>query len=222
MELHPFIEHTLLRPDLHPEELERLVAEAITHRFLGVCVPPYWVRKVRRDIGNAAVNLVTVIGFPFGYQKTAVKLAELQQAIADGAQEVDTVLNLAAFRTNPGEWVKPELARLAQEAHQHEVLLKVILETAALQDEEIRFACQLCADAGVDFVKTSTGYGPGGATVHHVRLMRESLPAHVGIKASGGIKTFEQAKSLVEAGATRLGTSSGVAIVTGQHSQTSY
>jgi deoxyribose-phosphate aldolase len=209
------IEHTNLSPTMTVSDVDRLVDEAKQHQFLGVCVPPFWVKRAQREIGNAPITLVTVAGFPLGYSMTETKLDEIKRAMDNGAQEVDVVLNISSFKTGY-PWTKVEIAKCARLVHDHQKILKVILETAYLSEEEIVSACKLCADAGADFVKTSTGFGPAGASVAHVKLMRASVPASVGIKASGGIKTTEQAFAFLEAGADRLGTSSGVNIVTSQ------
>jgi deoxyribose-phosphate aldolase len=214
MHLHRYIEQTVLKPTLVDADIEQVVREAREHQFLGVCVPPFWVKKAKREIGEADIQLVTVIGFPLGYQMTETKLSEIQTAIDTGANELDIVLNISAFKAGMN-WPKIELAKASQLAHDHDCLLKVIIETAYLQEEEIVKACTWAADAGVDFVKTSTGFAPSGAKVEHIALMREVLPSRVGIKASGGIKTREMAEALVKAGADRLGTSSGVALVKG-------
>lgn len=208
-----YIEHTNLSPLLTINAIDRLVAEAIEHKFFGICVPPFWVQRAHREIGKQEIALVTVAGFPFGYSMTETKLDEIHRAIDNGADEVDIVWNLTAFKTGL-PWTKIEIARCASLAHAHQKLLKVIIETCYLSDDEIRRACKICADAGADFVKTSTGFAPAGATVEHIALMRKNLPDQVGIKASGGIKTLAQAQALLLAGADRLGTSSGVSIVT--------
>jgi deoxyribose-phosphate aldolase len=210
-----YIEHTNLSPTITVGDIDRLVDEARQHQFLGVCVPPFWVKRAQREIGNAPIALVTVAGFPLGYSMTETKLEEIKRAIDNGAHEIDVVLNISSFKTGY-PWTKVEIAKCTKLVHDHQKILKVILETAYLSDEEIVSACKLCADAGADFVKTSTGFGPTGASEAHVRLMRASVPASVGIKASGGIKTTEQALAFLEAGADRLGTSSGVNIVTSQ------
>jgi deoxyribose-phosphate aldolase len=210
-----YIEHTNLSPTITVGDIDRLVDEARQHQFLGVCVPPFWVKRAQREIGNAPIALVTVAGFPLGYSMTETKLEEIKRAIDNGAHEIDVVLNISSFKTGY-PWTKVEIAKCTKLVHDHQKILKVILETAYLSDEEIVSACKLCADAGADFVKTSTGFGPAGASEAHVRLMRASVPASVGIKASGGIKTTEQALAFLEAGADRLGTSSGVNIVTSQ------
>ncbi len=207
-----YIEHTNLSPTLTSKHIDQLVEEAKQHRFLGICVPPFWVKRAQREIGKEKILLVTVAGFPLGYSMTETKLDEIKRAIDNGADEIDVVWNLASFKTG-GPWTKIEIAKCSKLAHDHQKNLKVIIETAYLTDEEIVEACTLCAEAGADFVKTSTGFAPTGAKVEHVGLMRKSLPIGVEIKASGGIKTKAQAVSLIKAGANRLGTSSGVHLV---------
>lgn len=210
--LHSRIEHTNLKPTLNAYGVEQLVAEALEHRFGGVCLPPFWVKKARRDLGASETRLVTVAGFPLGYQMTETKVEEIKIALRDGADEIDLVMNVSAMKAEM-PWVKIEFAKCASLVHEHERILKVIIETAYLNELELEQACRWCADAGVDYVKTSTGFAPEGAKVEDVRRMRELLPAKVGIKASGGIKTYEQAVAFIKAGADRLGTSSGIEIV---------
>jgi deoxyribose-phosphate aldolase len=212
MEIASCIEHTNLSPTLTIGDIDRLVSEAIEHNFLGVCVPPFWVKRASREIGKEKIALISVAGFPFGYGMTETKLDEISRAIDNGADEMDVVWNISSFKTGL-PWTKIEIARCSLLTHDHQKLLKVIIETSYLSDPEIEEACKICADAGADFVKTSTGFAPGGATVEHIALMRKSLPQHVGIKASGGIKTLSRAQALIEAGAQRIGTSSGVSIV---------
>jgi deoxyribose-phosphate aldolase len=206
------IEHTLLSPTLSDKDIDQLVLEAKTYGFCGVCVPPFWVKRAQREIDSAAIQLVTVVGFPLGYQMTETKLEEARLALRDGAAEIDMVMNISAFKMNH-PWFKIELAKMARLVHDQEAILKVIIETAYLTDEEIVKAATIAKDAGADFVKTSTGFANAGARVEHIKLLRETLPSHVGIKASGGIKTLEQTLALIKAGADRIGTSSGVAIV---------
>jgi deoxyribose-phosphate aldolase len=206
-----YIEHTNLSPQLTIADIDKLVDEAREFNFAGVCVPPFWVRRAFREIGNEDILLVTVAGFPLGYNMTETKLDEIKRAIDNGADEVDLVWNITSFKTGI-PWTKIEVAKCSKLAHDHDCLLKVIIETAYLTDSEIEQACKLCADAGADFVKTSTGFAPSGAKVEHVEIMKRALPITVGIKASGGIKTFAQAEALVHAGASRIGTSSGIAI----------
>jgi deoxyribose-phosphate aldolase len=212
MNLASCIEHTNLSPALSIRDIDKLVDEARQHTLLGVCVPPFWVKRAKREIAKDNILLVTVAGFPLGYNMTETKLDEIQRAIDNGADEIDVVWNITSFKTGI-PWTKIELARCSKLMHDHQKLLKIIIETAYLSADEIVEACKLCADAGADFVKTSTGFAPAGATVEHIQLMRSVLPAEVGIKASGGIKTREQAIALLSAGADRIGTSSGVRIV---------
>ena len=207
-----YLEHTRLSATLTYAEVDRTVSEAKEYGFVGLCLPPFWVKKAKRDLENSDVQLVTVIGFPLGYQMTETKLSEMELAIRDGADELDLVMNLSAFKLKM-PWVKIEIAKCASLAHEHGCFLKVIIETASLTDEEVATACKLCADAGADFVKTSTGFAPAGATERHIRLMRSELPSNVGIKASGGIKTAQQAITLIEAGADRIGTSAALNIM---------
>jgi len=213
-----YIEHTNLSPTLTINDIDRLVDEARKYNFLGVCVPPFWVKRAQREIGNNKILLVTVAGFPLGYNMTETKLDEIQRAIDNGADEIDVVMNVSSFKTGI-PWTKIEIAKCSKLAHDYQKNLKVIIETAYLSDEEIAEACKLCADAGADFVKTSTGFAPSGAKAEHIKIIRQLVPPHVGIKASGGIKNPEQAHQLIEAGADRLGTSSGISIVTPQTNQ---
>jgi len=203
-----YIEHTVLNPTLKDADVEKVIVEAKKHNLLGVCVPPFWVKKAKRELSGSDVKLVTVIGFPLGYQMSQTKEAEMKQAIKDGADELDLVLNISAYKAQM-MWPKIEIAKFSKMAHEHEKLLKVIIETAYLDNEEIVDLCKICTDAGADFVKTSTGFASSGAKLEDIQLMRKNLPSHVGIKASGGIKTYEQALALIEAGADRIGTSNG-------------
>jgi deoxyribose-phosphate aldolase len=212
MNLAPFIEQTNLSPTLSIRDIDLLVEQAKQYSFFGVCVPPFWVKRAKREIGNAPITLVSVAGFPLGYCMTETKLDDMKRAIDNGANEIDVVWNLTSFKTGI-PWTKIELAKCSKLAHDHQTLLKVIIETAYLSDEEIVKACKLCADTGADFVKTSTGFAPTGAKAEHVQLMRSVLPKEVGIKASGGIKTKNQALAMIAAGADRIGTSSGVFII---------
>ncbi|WP_296620349.1 deoxyribose-phosphate aldolase [Marivirga sp.] len=209
-----YIEHTNLKTTITSDDVEMLLKEAQENNIFGICVPPFWVKKAKRDIGKSDLQLITVIGFPLGYQMSQTKEAEAIQALKDGADELDMVLNISAVKSEM-MWPKIEVAKMGKIAHEHGKILKVIIETAYLSDAEIVDACKICADAGADFVKTSTGFAPEGAKVEYIKLMRSVLPDHVGIKASGGIKTYEQAVELIEAGAERIGTSSGPEICKG-------
>ena len=212
MSIAAYIEHTNLHPLVAIGDIDRLVAEAIQFKFFGVCVPPFWVKRARREIGMEKIALVTVAGFPLGYNMTETKLDEITRAIDNGADEIDVVWNLSSFRTGL-PWTKVEIAKCSKLVHDHQKLLKVIIETSYLSDLEIVQASKLCADAGADFVKTSTGFSSAGASLEHVVLMKKTLSAHVGIKAAGGIKTLNSAEAFIKAGANRIGTSSGVSIV---------
>lgn len=212
MNIASYIEHTNLSPTLTITDVDRLVAEAAQFGFAGICVPPFWVRRAWRERGNEKFLVVTVAGFPLGYNMTETKLDEINRAIDNGADEIDVVWNISAFRTGI-PWTKIDIAKCSKLAHDRERILKVIIETAYLSDLEIENACRLCADAGADYVKTSTGFAPEGARTEHVRLMKRILPPTVGIKASGGIKTLAQAQAMIDAGAARIGTSSGILII---------
>lgn len=212
LDIASYIEHTNLSPTLTSKGIDLLVEEACRHSFFGICVPPFWVKRAHREIGKSKIALVTVAGFPLGYNMTETKLDEIKHAIDNGADEIDVVWNISSFKTGI-PWTKIELAKCSKLAHDSRKLIKVIIETSYLSDQEIVEACKLSADAGADFVKTSTGFAPEGATVQHIRLMRNSLPPQVGIKASAGIKTYEQALQMIEAGADRIGTSSGIKII---------
>lgn len=207
-----YIEHTYLKPDFSEKILFQLITEAETFGFKGICIPPFWVKKAAREIAQKPIELVTVVGFPLGYTMTETKLEETRLALQDGATEIDMVINISAYLSEMN-WTKIEIAKIASLVHSKEKLLKVIIETAYLSNSQIVDLCNICAEAGADFVKTSTGFAPEGAKVEHITLMRSNLPSSVSIKASGGIKTTEQALNLIKAGADRIGTSSGPVLV---------
>ncbi|HEY4652596.1 MAG TPA: deoxyribose-phosphate aldolase [Pontibacter sp.] len=209
-----YIDHTQLKPDATEAQIKQLCDEAREYNFAAVCIAPYYVAFATEQLKGTAVRVATVVGFPLGYQHHKVKFLETHQAIADGATEIDVVLNIAAFKSGKYSEVENELSELAKFCHLKDAELKVIIETALLTDDEIVKACELCANAGVDYVKTSTGFASAGATVAHVALMRRVLPAPIKIKAAGGIRTFEDARALIEAGADRLGCSASIQIVT--------
>lgn len=215
MNIAQYIDHTLLKPTTTSNEINQLCEEAKEYRFAAVCVPPPLVTLAKKYLTGSDVKVATVIGFPFGYSVPAAKLAEAAQAIADGADELDVVINLVALRASETAYLTAEIEPMVTLAHQHGRLVKVIIESGILTDSEIVVCCNIYAAANVDFVKTSTGYAEKGASVAAVQLMRQHLPSSIQIKASGGIRTFEFAKELVDAGATRLGCSASVAIVTG-------
>jgi deoxyribose-phosphate aldolase len=207
-----YIEQTVLKAETVDADIEKLVHDAKQHQFVGICVPPFWVKKAKREIGDSLIQLVTVIGFPLGYQMTETKIFETELAIKNGADEIDMVWSISSFKAGMN-WPKIEIAQMAKACHAHEKILKVIIETAYLNKEEIIQACEICAEAGADYVKTSTGFAPSGAKVADIELMRKTLPSSVGIKASGGIKTLQQVQELIKAGADRIGTSSGTQIM---------
>ncbi len=200
-----YIEYTNLKPDVTHQQIDQLVSSAKEHQLFGVCVPPFWVKKAARDKGDR-LKVVTVVGFPIGYQMTETKLREVELALRDGADEIDLVMNVSALKADM-TWPKVEFAKCSKMIHEQEKMLKVIIETSLLTDEEKVRAAGWAASAGADFVKTSTGFVGEGAKIDDIRLLRDALPADVGIKASGGIKTREQAIAMIEAGADRIGTS---------------
>ena len=207
------IDHTLLRPDATEAQMLQLCEEAATHGFASVCVPPCYVALAAGKLAGTAVGVCTVIGFPLGYAASAVKFKEAEVALYDGATELDMVINVSALKSGKADAIQAEILDLADLCHVHQALLKVIIETALLTEAEIELACRLCVGGEADFVKTSTGFASRGASVADVELMRRSLPAAVRIKAAGGIRTRAAALALVEAGADRIGTSNGVALI---------
>jgi|HubBroStandDraft_3_1064219.scaffolds.fasta_scaffold94490_2 deoxyribose-phosphate aldolase len=215
------IDHTLLRPGSTAEEIGRLVEEAGEHGFASVCVPPVFVTAAARRLAGSAVHTGTVVGFPFGYVAPEIRIAESRRAIDDGAQELDTVLNLSWLRGGEDRRVLDDLAGWVGAARRQraDLVLKVILETGLLERGEKLRAAYLVAEAGADFVKTSTGFGPSGATVEDVLLLAAAVGGRLQIKASGGIRDTAAARALLAAGAIRLGTSSGVAIVLGARTE---
>ncbi|MFC5269072.1 deoxyribose-phosphate aldolase [Adhaeribacter terreus] len=213
MNLAAYIDHTLLRPDATQEQILQLCAEAREHQFAAVCVPPCYVRTAKEALAETSVNIATVIGFPLGYSLADVKFFETHKALAQGATEIDMVINVAAFKSGHFSEVQEEIEQLSTLCHFKNAVLKVIVETALLTEEELVQICEMCAGANVDYVKTSTGFASRGASVRDVEIMRANLPEHIKIKASGGIKTREFALELIAAGADRIGTSSGVALM---------
>jgi deoxyribose-phosphate aldolase len=210
-----FIDHTLLKPAATARELDEICSQAVDFGFYGVCVNPSMIGHVSRVLAGEKPVPVCVVGFPLGATLTRVKAFETGLAVESGAREIDMVLNLGAFRGGEHGLTAADVAEVVRAAQGHPV--KVILETALLSEDEIVTACRMCVDSGAAFVKTSTGFGPGGATVEAVSLMRRTVGEGVGVKASGGISTYETALSMIRAGANRLGASASVAIVTAQN-----
>ncbi|WP_207514903.1 deoxyribose-phosphate aldolase [Longitalea luteola] len=214
MNIAQYIDHTLLKPATTIHDLKKLCEEALQYNFCAVCIPPPLVKNAKAILANSTVKTATVIGFPFGYSVARAKQAEAQQAIQDGADELDVVINLVALKNKAWQYLELEMESIVEVAHAHDRLVKVIIESGILTDEEIIKCCDIYAKTGVDFLKTSTGYAEKGATIEAVQLMRAHLPSTIQIKASGGIRSYEQAVQYIKTGANRLGTSSGVAIVT--------
>ncbi len=212
MEISAYIDHTILKPQATADDVRRLCEEAREYGFASVCVNPCHAALVSGELAGSAVKTCVVIGFPLGATTTAVKVFETEQAVAAGAQEVDMVINVGALKFGDLALVKNDIKSVAAAAHP-QALLKVILECCLLDDAEIRTACEICLAAGADFVKTSTGFGGGGAEVADVRLMRQTVGPDLGVKASGGIRDLKSALAMIAAGANRIGTSAGVAIV---------
>jgi deoxyribose-phosphate aldolase len=215
-----YFDHTLLKADATPEQIVTLCNEARQYGFAAVCVNPVNVNQCARLLQGSGVEVCTVVGFPLGATTTAVKVFEAQQTIRDGASEVDMVMNVGALKAADYKLVQGDIAAVAVACHDRDAVLKVIIEAALLTDEEKEVACQLAMAAGADYVKTSTGFGPGGATVEDVVLMRRVVGPTLGVKAAGGIRTYADAQAMVEAGANRIGASAGVAIVQELEKQT--
>jgi deoxyribose-phosphate aldolase len=208
-----FIDHTLLKPEATPAEIEKLCQEAKEYHFAAVCVNPPYVKQCAQLLRGTDVDVCAVVGFPLGAHTTATKVFETQQAIADGAREIDMVINIGALKARQYDVVRDDIRAVCDAAHARGAIVKVIIEAALLTDDEKVRACELARDAGADFVKTSTGFGPGGATVHDVALMSRTVGGQLGVKAAGGIRNYEQAQAMIAAGATRIGASAGVKIV---------
>lgn len=212
MNIASYIDHTVLKPTTTSADIEKLCAEAVEYGFAAVCVPPYFIKLAKKLVAGSVVKVATVIGFPFGYSSTAAKLAEVKDALEDGADELDVVHNLAALKNGDWSYLDGEMYRLVEPIKEAGKAIKVIVESGLLTDEELIKCCEIYSPYGIDFMKTSTGYAEKGATLHAVQMMRRHLPESIAIKASGGIRTFDFARELVEAGADRLGCSASVAI----------
>lgn len=214
MEISGYIDHTLLKPQTTVDQIKTLCREAAEHHFAAVCVPPSFVAQAKRFLGDSAVKLATVIGFPLGYTHPLIKVEEAKRAMEDGADELDVVMNLSAFFSGNEKDVLKEIQSITQVAHLKGKTVKWIIETGLLTEAQIKETCAIAVKAEVDFVKTSTGFLGEGATPQVIQMLRKLLPKEIRIKASGGIRMREQAEALIAAGADRIGTSSSIHIVT--------
>jgi deoxyribose-phosphate aldolase len=210
-----YIDHTLLKPEASRDQILKLCREAVEHHFASVCVNPCWVRLCAEALRGSEVKVCTVIGFPLGATLSTVKAFEAEECIRQGAGEVDMVINIGALKTGDRQYVEDDIRAVVERAHALGALVKVIIETVLLTQEEKVLACRLSQAAGADFVKTSTGFAGGGATVEDVALMRQVVGDAMGVKAAGGIRTYADALRMIQAGANRLGTSAGVQIIQG-------
>ena len=217
MKIEKMIDHTLLKADATDSQVRKLCEEAKSYGFASVCVNSCFVSLCKEYLADSEVSICTVIGFPLGAMSTFGKRMETRQAVTDGAKEVDMVVQIGKVKEHNWDYVETDIRAVVEES-KDKALVKVILETGFLTEEEKRQVCQIAKNAGADFVETSTGFGPGGATKEDIRLMRETVGEDMGVKASGGVRTFETALEMIEAGADRIGTSSGVAILKGVRS----
>ena len=221
-QLATYLDHTLLKPEATVADVDQLCSEAMQHGFASVCVNGTWVRRCCEVLAGSGVLVCSVVGFPLGAMAPEVKVYEARRAIEDGACEIDMVMNIGALKSKDDDFVRRDVAGVAATCHKLGAKLKVILETCLLTDEEKTRASRLCKEAGADFVKTSTGFSKGGATVHDVELMRRAVGPTMGVKASGGVRDADDLKAMVLAGATRIGASASIAIVSGGKSSGSY
>jgi deoxyribose-phosphate aldolase len=219
MPLNKYIDHTILKPTCLVADIQKVCAEAKQYDFAAVCVPPNFVKLAKEQVAGSDVKVATVIGFPFGYSATEAKIAEIILAMVDGADELDVVANISAIKN--GDWaaIADEINHIMPIIRSKGKAVKIIIESGVLTDDEIIKCCDIYGIAGIDFLKTSTGYAEKGATVEAVQLFRKHLPEAVHIKASGGIRDFATAQQMIQAGATRIGCSAGVAIVTGANTE---
>ncbi|MFL2106404.1 deoxyribose-phosphate aldolase [Desemzia sp. FAM 23991] len=215
--LNKYIDHTLLKADATEEQIKVLCEEAAAHHFMSVCVNPTWVKKAAAYLNDSDVEVCTVIGFPLGATTSEVKAFEAKNAIQNGATEVDMVINIGALKDKDDAAVERDIEGVVKAA-EGKALTKVIIETSLLSDEEKIRACEIAKKAGADFVKTSTGFSTGGATVTDIKLMRSAVGPDLGVKASGGVRTAQDAADFIEAGATRLGSSNGIALLNNEAS----
>lgn len=214
MQLNQFIDHTLLKPTATPKDIESLCKEAIAHQFIAVCIPPSYLKNAKSVLKDANVKLATVIGFPLGAMTTEAKIFEAKDAVANGADEIDMVINIGMLKSGEAKYIEKEIAEIKKAIGSK--ILKVIIETCYLTNTEKEAACKAALNANADFVKTSTGFGTAGATFEDVKLMKKIAGDKMQIKASGGIKDRETAIKYIELGVSRLGTSSGIKLVTSE------
>ncbi|HKU35072.1 MAG TPA: deoxyribose-phosphate aldolase [Paenarthrobacter sp.] len=217
-----YIDHTLLKPEASEADVLKVCAEATEYKFKSVCVNPIWVKTVKNALKGSGVLTCAVVGFPLGATPSDVKAFEARGAVLDGADEIDMVINIASARANDKGALVEDITAVAEAVHTGEAILKVIIETSLLTDEQKVIACEAAVEAGADFVKTSTGFNGGGATAEDVALMRKTVGPELGVKASGGVRSLADAQAMIAAGATRIGASSGIAIVKGEQGSSDY
>ncbi|WP_028783261.1 deoxyribose-phosphate aldolase [Thalassobacillus devorans] len=216
-----YIDHTQLKPETSKEKIDQVCQEAKEYEFASVCVNPYWVSYCYEQLKETSVKVCTVIGFPLGANTKEVKAFETKQAIENGATEIDMVINVGALKSKDYDTVQADIEAVIRES-EDKALVKVIIETSLLTKEEKVQACELAVKAGADYVKTSTGFSGGGATVEDIKLMRATVGPEIGVKASGGVRDFESTKAMIDAGASRIGASSGIQIIKGEKGTSDY
>lgn len=220
--INKYIDHTLLKADSTVSMIDKLCDEARENNFAAVCVNSYYVSRANKNLENCDVNICTVVGFPLGASLTSTKVEEAVSAIKFGASEIDMVINIGALKDNDLEFVISDIKSVKEACHDNGAILKVIIETSLLSSDEKIMACKCVSEAKADFIKTSTGFAGGGATLEDVKLMKENISEGIQIKASGGVRDLETVKAMIEAGATRIGTSSGIAICKGEAATSGY
>ena len=220
MAINRYIDHTLLKPESTQTQIDKLIAEAVEYQFASVCVNPTWVSYAAKALKGTEVNVCTVIGFPLGANTSSVKAFETKDAVANGADEIDMVINIGQLKSGQYDAVEADIRAVVEASG--DKLVKVIIETCLLTDGEKVKACQLAVAAGADYVKTSTGFSTAGANIADVTLMRKTVGPNIGVKAAGGTRSYADAEAFIKAGATRIGTTAGVAIVNGETANSSY
>lgn len=220
MAINRYIDNTLLKPESTQTQIDKLIAEAVEYQFASVCVNPTWVSYAAKALKGTEVNVCTVIGFPLGANTSSVKAFETKDAVANGADEIDMVINIGQLKSGQYDAVEADIRAVVEASG--DKLVKVIIETCLLTDGEKVKACQLAVAAGADYVKTSTGFSTAGANIADVTLMRKTVGPNIGVKAAGGTRSYADAEAFIKAGATRIGTSAGVAIVNGEIANSSY